>query len=107
MSTDHPCPYCQANAANKVRFTPWGGIIGPRILSLVQCIGCGKHFNGKSGSRVEKAIRIYTTVSLALLALLVAFIIHAFSGDKTAAPSRHAPGPVAQLIALNAPVTRV
>jgi hypothetical protein len=105
MSTAHPCPYCQANAAAKVRFTPWGGVIGPKLLSLVQCIGCGKHFNGKSGSRVEKAIRIYTTVSLALLALLVAFIIHAFSGEKTAAPARHGPAAVAQLIVNTPPLT--
>lgn len=92
-----PCPYCNASEASRVRFTPWGGVVGPRLFSLVKCTDCGKHFNGRSGTRVEKAIRLYTTVSLALLALLVALIIRTYAGDH----STHAPSHqnVAQLTA--------
>ncbi len=99
MPTFEPCPYCQAQHANKVRFTPWGGVLGPAVFSLVKCEPCGKHFNGKSGSRVEKAIRLYTTVSLALLAILVAFMIHAFcAGDRPAPLGPHHPVITAQVL---------
>lgn len=107
MSTFEPCPYCQAQQAAKVRFTPWGGVIGPSLLSLVKCEPCGKHFNGRLGTRVERAIRLYTTVSLAVLALLAALIIHSFcAGDKPAmsAPVRGAQSAQVTVVQMDAAV---
>jgi hypothetical protein len=74
------CPSCSHDEAQKIRFTPWGGVIGPRLLSLVKCTACGIHYNGKSGRRVETAIRLYTTLMLAILILLAACMIYSYAG---------------------------
>jgi hypothetical protein len=73
----HHCPACSHETAQKIRFTAWGGVIGPRLLSLVRCNGCGMQYNGKSGRRVEKAIRVYTSVALGVLILLAGLMIYA------------------------------
>ena len=64
MPTQHKCPSCAHDTAHRIQFTPWGGVIGPRLLSLVKCGACGMQYNGKSGRRVEKAIRVYTTAAM-------------------------------------------
>jgi len=78
------CPACAHQHSTRIRFTPWGGVIGPRLMSLVRCTGCGMHYNGKSGRRVERAIRLYTAATLAVLILLAAVMIYMFaSGTGT------------------------
>lgn len=74
------CPSCEHPDATKIRFTAWGGVIGPRLMSLVKCTACGIHYNGKSGRRVEKAIRLYTAAALLTLILLAAWMIYSFAG---------------------------
>jgi transposase-like protein len=94
VSAFEPCPFCQHDAAQPVRFTHWGGIIGPRLMSLVKCKSCGKQFNGRSGTRVEKAIKVYTWVAMATLAIVAAWAIYSFIGpssNETAAPSTPRP----------------
>ncbi len=76
MRSFEPCPNCEKEHATRVRFTPWGGVIGPRVFSLVRCGGCGEQYNGKSGRQVKKAIRIYTCVTLCVLAVMVALAIY-------------------------------
>ena len=71
------CPQCNTAGAKKVRYTWWGGVIGPNILSLHKCPGCGFSFNGKTGAPAMKGIIIYNVVvgaiSLpAVLAIVVA-----------------------------------
>lgn len=80
---DHcPCPFCRAQLASKVRFTPWGGVIGPKLLNLVKCNDCGKQYNGKSGTAVDKAVRAYSLCSLLLLTVMVAFVIRSYVGGS-------------------------
>ena len=43
------CPYCQHSQATRVTFTPWGGVVGPFVFSLVKCDACEKQYNGRSG----------------------------------------------------------
>ena len=73
------CPCCAAPTPTRIRFTLWGGVIGPALLSLVQCAACGIHYNGKNGSRVEKTIRLYTALALTLLILLAASLFYTFT----------------------------
>jgi hypothetical protein len=56
-------------------------------LSLVKCTGCGVEYNGKSGRRVEKAIRVYTTAALGILILLAACMIYSFLADSSPKPT--------------------
>jgi hypothetical protein len=81
MSGFEPCPYCKTDKAQRIRFTPWGGVIGPALLSLVKCAGCGGHFNGRSGRCVKGAIKLYTLTMLMALVVLMAFIMYSFAGS--------------------------
>lgn len=61
-STDIKCPYCGDARKQPVKYTWWGGAIGPRILNHVMCLGCGKHYNGKTGQDNTTGIVIYSIV---------------------------------------------
>ncbi len=72
----YSCPECDADAAERVSFTWWGGLIGPAMLSHVRCRNCGTAYNGKSGRSNNTAIAIYVGISLAIsLAIFVAVFI--------------------------------
>jgi hypothetical protein len=71
-----PCPKCQSDSAEKVGFTWWGGLIGPRLLKHVKCNRCGATYNGKTGQSNTTAIIIYTVVLLAI-AITVGVLISA------------------------------
>jgi hypothetical protein len=77
------CPCCAGNTSSRIRFTLWGGAIGPALLSLVQCATCGIHYNGKHGTRVEKTIRLYTCIMFTLLITLAACVVYAYAGSPT------------------------
>ena len=68
MSEYAPCPFCNASNAEKVKFTWWGGLLGPKLLKHVKCLGCGKGYNGKTGKDNTTNIVIYSVV-VALLVL--------------------------------------
>ena len=76
------CPCCAGESSDRVRFTLWGGVIGPALLSLVKCATCGIHYNGKNGARVEKRIRLYTCLMFGLLITLAACLFYACAGGS-------------------------
>lgn len=57
-----PCPKCGASNAEKMSFTWWGGILGPKILTHVKCRSCAAAFNGKTGKDNTTNIVIYCVV---------------------------------------------
>lgn len=57
-----PCPKCLNNSAEAVKFSWWGGLIGPRIINHVKCKACGATFNGKTGKDNTNNIIIYFVV---------------------------------------------
>lgn len=66
-----PCPRC-GGVSERLKFTWWGGILGPKILSHVKCGSCGYKYNGKSGKDNTTGIIIYSViVAIFCLALLV------------------------------------
>ena len=91
-----PCPFCRGDAAKPVRFTSWGGVIGPFLLSLVKCGCCGNHFNGRNGRCVKKAARIYTVATLAILITLMALAVYQFAGSRSDAPKGSAMAAIPQ-----------
>ena len=67
MATNYvPCPKCGGNA-DRLKFTWWGGVLGPRLLSHVKCTKCNHKYNGKSGKDNTTGIVIYS----AIVAILV------------------------------------
>jgi len=54
-----PCPTCGSTDATKVKFTWWGGALGPSIMTHVKCNHCGTQFNGKTGRTNQTNIIVY------------------------------------------------
>ena len=77
MTPYAPCPKCRAVGAEKMKFTWWGGLLGPKILSHVKCPGCGYAYNGKSGRDNTLGIAIYCVVVGAVVMGLVVVLVAA------------------------------
>ena len=79
MTSYAPCPKCNQAAAEKLKFTWWGGILGPKILTHVKCLACGHKYNGKTGRDNTNGIIIYCVIvgilCLALVVVMFAAII--------------------------------
>lgn len=73
MSASVRCPACGEDVVPKpIRFTWWGGAVGPRLLSHVSCPACYAKFNGRTGKFNGAGIAIYVGV---LLLLTLAFVL--------------------------------
>jgi uncharacterized protein (DUF983 family) len=57
-----------------VKFTWWGGVIGPKMLSHVKCGQCGLAYNGKSGQSNTTGIVIYTVVVGVIVMVIFALL---------------------------------
>lgn len=72
------CPECGCPGhAEKVRYTFWGGILAPKLFSIVECNKCGTRYNGKSGNHYTVGMIIYLVVAFLIIAAifgLAAFI---------------------------------
>jgi transposase-like protein len=71
-----PCPTCKKTEARAVRYTVWGGLLGPLFFKQVRCQHCGTDYNGKTGATLKRGISIYIAVAtlLALAALVALFL---------------------------------
>ena len=69
-----PCPRCSRPDPEKVKFTWWGGVLGPSLLKHVKCNGCGMTYNGKSGQSNTTNIVIYSVV-LGVISLVIVLLI--------------------------------
>jgi len=76
MNVYAPCPQCGGTNAEKVRFTWWGGVLGPKVLSHVKCPQCGKTYNGKSGHDNTTGIVIYSAV---VAVVVLGFVVVMFA----------------------------
>lgn len=77
MNEFAPCPKCNATSAEKMSFTWWGGVIGPKLLTHVECNSCGEKFNGKTGKDNTTNIIIYSVVVGVILFTLLIIVIAA------------------------------
>lgn len=77
MTNYAPCPKCGGTASERMNFTWWGGVIGPKVLTHVKCPQCRTTYNGKSGKDNTTNIVIYSVV--------VGLIAFAFVGALFAA----------------------
>jgi len=73
-TTYAPCPQCHGITANPVKFTWWGGLLGPKLLSHVKCAQCGNAYNGKSGKSNNTAIAIYFAVMFFVVFFIMIFL---------------------------------
>lgn len=74
MSEFKPCYKCGSENAERVKFTWWGGLLGPKLLTHVKCQGCGTGYSGKTGESNSTKIAIYIAVSFAIIIPIVILI---------------------------------
>ena len=64
-----PCPKCAGTTAKQVKFTWWGGALGPRMFHHVKCEACGATYNGRTGKSNNHAIAMYVLVTFTIVAV--------------------------------------
>ncbi len=70
-TTVPPCPKCgDIRNRTQVRFTFWGGAIGPALVNHTLCNSCRTTFNGKTGKSNKNIIR-YGFLLPTIIGLLV------------------------------------
>ena len=69
-----PCPRCRMPSPQLVKFTWWGGLLGPKMLSHVKCQQCKLAYNGKTGQSNTTGIIIYSIIVGVIFFALFAFI---------------------------------
>ena len=74
MNEYAPCPKCRSAGVERMKFTWWGGVIGPKVLTHVKCPGCGYKYNGKTGRDNTTGIVIYSVI-VGIVALALAVVV--------------------------------
>lgn len=73
------CPKCNSENIAPVRWTWWGGAVGPAIIKTSKCSDCGAQFNTNTGGSNSTAIGIYIGVSIAIALVLTVVVMMAMS----------------------------
>ncbi len=68
------CPKCGGKALSKVKYTWWGGVLGPRLLHHTKCDSCSYTFNSKTGKSNTPGIILYSVVIFAVALVAYYFI---------------------------------
>ncbi len=74
FTNENGCPKCGSKILTKVRYTWWGGILGPRLMHHTKCETCGYRFNGKTGKSNTTPIIIYTVATFVIILVVFYFI---------------------------------
>lgn len=56
------CPKCGSPLTEPVKFTWWGGVLGPKLFHHTRCMECKYCFNSKTRQSNTNAIIIYSIV---------------------------------------------
>lgn len=62
FATETGCPKCGSKSVSKVKYTWWGGVLGPKMLHHTKCDSCGYTFNSKTGKSNTPGIIIYSVI---------------------------------------------
>jgi hypothetical protein len=73
------CPQCSSTRTSEVKYTWWGGILGPKMMNLQKCEDCRFHFNRKTNKGVANAIIVYNLVVVAVSLVILFFVWQALS----------------------------
>lgn len=71
------CPKCGTADPQLLKFTWWGGALGPKMLTHVKCQSCGNKYNGKTGGDNTAGVAIYMIVA-GILSFVVMFAVFFF-----------------------------
>ena len=62
FSNEAGCPKCGNTLVSPVKYTWWGGLLGPKLLHHTKCDSCGYRYNSKTRKSNTNAIIIYSVV---------------------------------------------
>lgn len=71
---DNGCPKCNSANVVPVKFTWWGGVLGPRMMHHTKCKDCSYTFNRKTRQSNTKNIIVYSVVVIVIALVLYYFI---------------------------------
>jgi transposase-like protein len=87
MDQYQPCPKCASEKSEKIGFTWWGGVVGPKIFNHVKCSQCGTTYNSKTGKSNQQAITIYVAVSTIVAIVVVVALTPSRKSDQNINPA--------------------
>ncbi|MEI7471094.1 MAG: hypothetical protein WCJ85_02480 [Chitinophagaceae bacterium] len=73
-SNENGCPICSSPLVSPVKYTWWGGLIGPKLFHHTKCEACGYRFNSKTRKSNTTAIVIYSVVIFVIAFALMFYI---------------------------------
>lgn len=62
FSNENGCPKCGSDIVSPVKYTWWGGVLGPKMLHHTKCESCGFKYNSKTRKSNTPSIIIYSVV---------------------------------------------
>jgi transposase-like protein len=77
--TEDGCPRCGSVAVKPVKYTWWGGILGPKLFHHTKCQDCNYLFNSKTRKSNLPAIIIYS-VALFVVAFAAFYALRNYFG---------------------------
>lgn len=72
--TDTGCPKCGSPLVQPVKYTWWGGLLGPKLMHHTRCTECKYTFNSKTRKSNTANIIIYSVV-LFVIAFALFFML--------------------------------
>lgn len=74
FTNENGCPKCGSESVSAVRYTWWGGLLGPKMLHHTKCESCGYRYNSKTRKSNTTGIIIYSLVLLAIFFAIYYFM---------------------------------
>ncbi|WP_255154757.1 hypothetical protein [Ferruginibacter sp. HRS2-29] len=68
------CPKCGSENITPVKYTWWGGVLGPKILHHTKCNACKFLYNSKTRKSNTTGIIVYSVI-LFVIAFVVFFLL--------------------------------
>lgn len=59
---ENGCPKCGSPAVEPVKYTWWGGLLGPKLFHHTKCTACNFRYNSKTRKSNTTAIILYSAV---------------------------------------------
>jgi hypothetical protein len=79
FTTENGCPQCGSTLTSPVKYTWWGGVLGPRLLHHTKCNACKFLYNSKTRKSNTQGIVIYSVI-LFVIAFALVFFVRRYSG---------------------------
>ena len=76
-----PCQRCPAGHTSPLRFSWWGGLVGPWLLSYVHCHECGASYSTRSGRAAWGGMLLIFALRLLVTGLVAGLLVATLVGQ--------------------------